>query len=41
MFIGDKRIINKKSMALRVIWLIMDRDVTHKILYGPKRSEVG
>ena len=26
-------------MALRVIWHFMDRDVTHKILYGSKRSE--
>jgi hypothetical protein len=25
-------------MALRAIWQFMDRDVTHKILYGPKRS---
>jgi hypothetical protein len=25
-------------MALRSIWQFMDRDVTHKILYGPKRS---
>jgi hypothetical protein len=24
-------------MALKVIWHFMDRDVTHKILYGPKR----
>ena len=23
-------------MALRAIWQFMDRDVTHKILYGPK-----
>jgi hypothetical protein len=27
-------------MALRVIWQFMDRDVTHKIWYGPKRSWV-
>ena len=25
-------------MALRAIWQLMDRDETHKILYGPKRS---
>ena len=25
-------------MALRSIWHFMDRDVNHKILYGPKRS---
>jgi hypothetical protein len=25
-------------MALRAIWQFMDRDVTHKILYEPKRS---
>ena len=25
-------------MALRAIWQFMDRNVTHKILYGPKRS---
>ena len=25
-------------MALRAIWQFMDRDVTHRILYGPKRS---
>ena len=25
-------------MALRAIWQFMDRDVTHKIFYGPKRS---
>jgi hypothetical protein len=31
-------IINKWFMALRAIWQFMDRDVTHKILYGPKRS---
>ena len=24
-------------MALRAIWQFMDRDVTHKIVYGPKR----
>jgi hypothetical protein len=26
--------------ALRAIWQFMDRDVTHKISYGPKRSWV-
>jgi hypothetical protein len=25
-------------MALRAKWQFMERDVTHKILYGPKRS---
>ena len=25
-------------MVLRAIWQFMDRDVTHKIFYGPKRS---
>jgi hypothetical protein len=25
-------------MVLRAIWQFMDQDVTHKILYGPKRS---
>jgi hypothetical protein len=25
-------------MALRTIWQFMDRDVTHKIVYGPKRN---
>ena len=25
-------------MTLRAIWQFMDRDVTHKILYGPKRN---
>jgi hypothetical protein len=25
-------------MVLRAIWQFMDRDVTHKILYGPKRT---
>ena len=27
-------------MALRAIWQFIDRDVAHKILYGPKRSWV-
>ena len=33
-----RSIFNKQFMALRAIWQFMDRDVTHKILYGPKRS---
>jgi hypothetical protein len=27
-------------MALRAIWQFMDRDVTHKILYGPKLRSI-
>ena len=26
-------------MALSAIWQFMDRDVTYKIVYGPKRSK--
>ena len=27
-------------MALRAIWQFMDRDVTHKIVYGPKPQNI-